>query len=171
MIEAQMHFGTPCILSSNQQILFFPFCRPSSCLIVSDLKKICAQSWGHIEAFRAIISLKTSSQQPWSWVLIHRITLYEVNHVLMLQGEIPSISKQALRNSCELLRLITAKNIECMNMKFWNEFHFGTKHEIFFLEFLCNILICIFMLFQRVQKSESKIQQAPPGHGSDWMRS
>ena len=32
----------------------------------SDLKEICAQSWGHLEVFRDIISLKTSSQQPYS---------------------------------------------------------------------------------------------------------
>ena len=37
IIEAQIHFVTPCILSSNQQILFFSFCRPSSCLIVKPI--------------------------------------------------------------------------------------------------------------------------------------
>ena len=38
---------------------------------VSDQKEICAQSWGHLEAFRGIISSKTSSQQPCSLILIY----------------------------------------------------------------------------------------------------
>ena len=43
---------------------------------ISDLKVICAQSWGHIEALRGPRSLKTSSQQHFSWVHYASDTLY-----------------------------------------------------------------------------------------------
>ena len=53
----------PCTLSYNHQILKF-FLESNQLENVSDLNEICARSWGHIEAFRDIISLKISSQQP-----------------------------------------------------------------------------------------------------------
>ena len=70
------------IILKSADLKFFLFADhlPASLLnqweSVSDLKEICAQSWGHIEAFRHIISPKTSLQQPCSWVLIYPITLY-----------------------------------------------------------------------------------------------
>ena len=75
MIEAQIH---PVYYPLIGTFYFFPFCWPSSCLIVklicsvSDQKKICSQSWGHIETF----SPKTSSQQPGSWSRMTWNTLY-----------------------------------------------------------------------------------------------
>ena len=70
------------IILKSTDLKFFLFADhlPASLLnqweSLSDLKEICAQSWGHIEVFRTIISPKTISKQPCSWVLIHRITLY-----------------------------------------------------------------------------------------------
>ena len=69
------------IILKSADLKFFLFADhlPASLLnqweSVSDLKEICAQSWGHIEAFRHIISPKTSLQQPCSWILIYPITL------------------------------------------------------------------------------------------------
>ena len=34
--------------------------------VISNLKVICSQSWGYIEALQDLRSLKTSSQQPYS---------------------------------------------------------------------------------------------------------
>ncbi len=43
---------------------------------ISDLKVICTQSWGHIEVLWGPRSLKTSSQQHFSWCLNASDTLY-----------------------------------------------------------------------------------------------
>ena len=43
-----------------------PYSHKNKSECISDLKVICAQSWGCIEAFRDHISPKTSSQQPYS---------------------------------------------------------------------------------------------------------
>ena len=62
------------IILKSADLKFFLFAGhlPASLLnqweSVSDLKEICTQSCGHIKAFRHIISLKTSLQQPCSWI-------------------------------------------------------------------------------------------------------
>ena len=88
------------IILKSAELKFFLFADnlPASLLnqyeSISDLKEICAQSWGHIEAFKHITSPKTSLLQPCSWVLIYPITLY-VNGI-------NSFNKH-FEGSCELL--------------------------------------------------------------------
>ena len=70
MIEAKIQFRKPFISSLNFQILilfgFFDY-SPDRLLkqfeCISDLKVICAQSCGYIEALWALRSAKTCSQQ------------------------------------------------------------------------------------------------------------
>ena len=78
-------WATLYIILKSADLKFFLFADnlPTSLLnqweSISDLKEICAQSWGHIEAFRHITSPKTSLLQPCSWILIYPITLYLAN--------------------------------------------------------------------------------------------
>ena len=66
--------------SPNLQFLPFAYHLPNSISnplwSISDLKVICARSWGDIEAIGDLRSPKTSSQQPRFWGRMRKNTLY-----------------------------------------------------------------------------------------------
>ena len=80
--EKNSCLGHPVYCAQITRSWFFPFSNklPNSFLgsfkCISDLKVICAQSWGDIEALWAIRSAKLSLQQPPSLVLFEWNTLY-----------------------------------------------------------------------------------------------
>ena len=80
--EKKSFLGHPAYCSQITRSWFFPFSiwlpdwflKSFKC--ISDLKVICAQSWGDIEAFLALRSAKVSSQQPPPSVHFAGNTLY-----------------------------------------------------------------------------------------------
>ena len=67
---------------------------------ISDLKVICAQSWGHLEALWGPRSPKTSLQQHFSWVHYGLDTLYNVSSLewVSISITIPSHIPMSLTN-------------------------------------------------------------------------